>query len=384
MNLYIVITIVLVLILLSAVNTYLVKKKYRALCIEMEKQNEELAKASIKTVQALAGAVDAKDHYTRGHSWRVAEYSAMIAKELGLDTEQIEKIKYEAIMHDVGKIGIPDSVLNKGGKLSDVEYGMIKLHTTLGSEIISKIGSDKDAFAAARSHHERYDGKGYPDHLKGEEIPFNARIICVADSYDAMNSDRIYRKALPKNVIREEMIKGRGTQFDPKILDIFLKLFDEGIMNSIDIHARQDSVIVEMDEITYLLSDFLDMFKAKKEFKGDWDDEISKVGDVYNRLKKIAGKDDQYELSIIHIVAKDGVEVSAQKRQEAVEVMLDALKNTADTKTVCAQISQHQVVCLLPVKDGYNTATFMENVFLYYYKIIEVGDFEITYEIIEQ
>ena len=204
---------------------------------ERRKQVEEM---SFQTVQALAGAIDAKDRYTKGHSARVAEYSVLIARELGWDKERIDKLRYAALLHDVGKIGIPDAVLNKPGRLSDIEFGIIKSHTTTGCEILSNISTVEDAVDVARHHHERFDGTGYPDRLSEHSISEMARIVCIADAYDAMNSKRIYRNSLPEEVIRAELVRGRKTQFDPEVLDVFLRLFDEDKLQQTKEKFRDD------------------------------------------------------------------------------------------------------------------------------------------------
>ena len=179
-----------------------------------------------QTAEALASAIDAKDRYTRGHSSRVAIYSRMIAREAGKTEEECEQIYFSALLHDVGKIGIPDSIINKDGRLTDEEFAQIKLHPLYGSRILSQIHLSPRLSLGARHHHERYDGKGYPDGLKGEEIPELARIIGVADAYDAMTSKRSYRDPMPQDKVRAELIKGRGTQFDPQFADIMLRLID--------------------------------------------------------------------------------------------------------------------------------------------------------------
>ena len=178
-------------------------------------------------ISALAEAVDAKDPYTRGHSSRVAQYSHMLAKRMGLGDDEVERIVRMAILHDVGKIGVPDAVLNKPGKLTDEEFDLIKSHARRGGEILDKVKSMPELSAGARWHHERYDGKGYPDGLAGEAIPLEARIIGVADSYDAMTSDRVYREHLPQDVVREEIVNGMGTQFDPAVAKAMLDIIDE-------------------------------------------------------------------------------------------------------------------------------------------------------------
>lgn len=194
---------------------------------EMDKHREQLEEISLQLMQTLSTTIEAKDEYTRGHSYRVAEYSALIARELNWDEDEIRNLKNAAYMHDIGKIGIPDNILNKPVKLTDEELGVIKEHTVIGAEILKNITLIDHVKEAARSHHERYDGRGYPDGLKGEEIPLYARIIAVADSFDAMKSRRIYRSPLDDQVVYNEIFQNRGTQFDPELADIFLKLLDE-------------------------------------------------------------------------------------------------------------------------------------------------------------
>ena len=175
----------------------------------------------------MAEAIDAKDTYTNGHSGRVAEYAEMIAKRCGYTDEHLNSLYMMGLVHDVGKIGIPDAVINKPGKLTDEEYEMIKTHSVLGAKILGTIQGMPSLHTGARWHHERYDGTGYPDGLSGEKIPEEARIIAVADAYDAMTSRRSYRDALTQEKVREEILKGRGTQFDPRFADVMLQLMDE-------------------------------------------------------------------------------------------------------------------------------------------------------------
>ena len=180
-----------------------------------------------QTAFALAEAIDAKDGYTHGHSSRVAEYSEMIAREAGKSMSECKDIYFIALLHDVGKIGIPGSIINKPSRLDDDEFELIKSHPVKGMQILSKITRFPDLSIGAHYHHERYDGKGYPTGLKGEEIPEIARIIAVADAYDAMSSKRSYRDVMPQEKVRAEIEKGVGTQFDPEFARIMLKLIDE-------------------------------------------------------------------------------------------------------------------------------------------------------------
>ena len=181
----------------------------------------------VQVVQALADAIDAKDDYTKGHSGRVAEYAREIAKRYGYSERKQDEIYVTALLHDVGKIGVPDEVINKPSKLTDEEFAMIKDHPRLGAEILENIHSMPNLEAGAHYHHERYGGGGYPDGIAGLDIPEQARIIAVADAYDAMSSNRSYRKALPQETVRNEIEKGRGTQFDPIFADIMLSMIDE-------------------------------------------------------------------------------------------------------------------------------------------------------------
>ena len=164
-------------------------------------QSEQVRQMTLHTIQTLANAIDAKDPYTKGHSTRVSQYAVMIAGALGWEKERIEDLRYAALLHDIGKIGVPDSLLNKPSRLTDVEFAIIKSHTTTGGEILGEHTVVKPARDVALSHHERYDGKGYPHGLSGTEITEEARIVSIADAFDAMNSNRIYRKARSRNYI---------------------------------------------------------------------------------------------------------------------------------------------------------------------------------------
>jgi putative two-component system response regulator len=200
---------------------------------EVEKQTNlarERQKSNIKlfneTVLALAYTIDAKDAYTRGHSVRVADYSRTLSRLAGDSKEEQTQVYYSGLLHDIGKIGIPLSVINKQSKLSDEEFEMVKEHPLIGSKILSYITEFPQLSVGAHYHHERYDGKGYPEGLKGEEIPRLARIICVADAYDSMTSKRSYRDVLPQEVVRKQMFEGSGTQFDPFFCSLMLKMID--------------------------------------------------------------------------------------------------------------------------------------------------------------
>jgi putative two-component system response regulator len=192
---------------------------------KVEEQAQKIRASFFNAITALAYALEAKDVYTSGHSQRVTEISVAIAKHLGLDKENIEKIRLAGLVHDIGKIGVREAVLNKPGSLSDEEFEHVRLHSVTGERILKPIVDDGEILKAVRHHHERYDGTGYPDGLKGEQIPQLARIIAVADTFDAMTSERPYRKALTKDVACAEVERCRGTQFDPEAADAFLEVW---------------------------------------------------------------------------------------------------------------------------------------------------------------
>lgn len=196
---------------------------------EVKAQNEKVERISMQIVRTLSGAIDAKDTYTNGHSTRVADYSKEIARRKGLSREMQNDIYMMGLLHDVGKIGIPDAIINKPTALTEEEYSVIKHHPITGADILSNITEFPKLATGARWHHERYDGQGYPDGLRGEDIPMEARIIAVADAYDTMSSRRSYRNVLPQEQVREEMEKGKGTQFDPQFVDIILSMIDEDL-----------------------------------------------------------------------------------------------------------------------------------------------------------
>lgn len=196
---------------------------------ELRDEKEKVEQISKELAQSLSDTIEAKDAYTNGHSKRVAIYSQMLAERLGLSENDQDEIYLTALLHDIGKIGIPISVINKPGRLTDEEYELIQQHPVIGCKILSSISSLPSASVGARWHHERYDGKGYPDQLAGTDIPLFARIIGVADSYDAMTSKRSYRDVMPQEKVRAEVERCLGSQFDPQIGALMLELIDEDV-----------------------------------------------------------------------------------------------------------------------------------------------------------
>ena len=200
---------------------------------KLAEKSDQVQKVTLQTVSTIAHALDARDGYTQGHSTRVSVYASQIARELGLSQEEVENIRNVALLHDIGKIGIPDSVLNKPAKLTDDEYTMMKQHPTVGGEILKDIDTIPGIEIGTRYHHERYGGGGYPAGLQGESIPYIARIIAVADAYDAMTSNRVYRKRLSEDQVILELERCSGTQFDPAIAKVAVRLLKEGRMKNI-------------------------------------------------------------------------------------------------------------------------------------------------------
>ncbi len=217
---------VTVLYVFSSVIVFLLLWAYYVI-IKNIRAKKEVKSLSVEVMEALAHTIDAKDEYTRGHSVRVAKYSRMLAQKMGLSPEDCENVYYMGLLHDIGKIGVPNEIINSKNRLTDYEYGVIKKHPTIGYEILAEIKSRPDLCIGARWHHERYDGKGYPDGKAGEEIPIYSRIIAVADSYDAMTSNRSYRDYMKQDEVRSEIEKNMGTQFDPEVAKCMLEIIDD-------------------------------------------------------------------------------------------------------------------------------------------------------------
>ena len=193
---------------------------------ELANTNEKLERAYLDTVQTLRYTVEAKDPYTRGHSDRVSAFSVLLGKELGVSSEDLKTLEIGGLFHDIGKIGIPDSILLKEAKLTDDEYSQIKNHPSIGAHILCNAIVFQNILPIVKHHHERYDGNGYPSKLVGEQLPYLARIAAVADSFDAMTSKRTYRNAMLIEDVKQEIKRCSGTQFDPNIAEAFLNILN--------------------------------------------------------------------------------------------------------------------------------------------------------------
>lgn len=205
---------------------------------ELSDAKEQLEKAYLESIETLRYTVDAKDPYTKGHSDRVAEFSVLIGKQLGLPEEQLKTLRIGGLFHDIGKIGIPDHILLKNTRLTPDEYSEIKHHPSIGTHILSNATIFLDIIPIVKHHHERFDGRGYPENLKGEDIPFLARITTVADAFDAMSSKRTYRDSLDIQIIIEEIENNIGTQFDPVAANAFLDILRNNYSAVVDIQKK--------------------------------------------------------------------------------------------------------------------------------------------------
>ena len=214
----------LLLLIESGIKSIAQMNQIKKINEELSETNEKLEEAYLSTIQTLRYTVEAKDTYTRGHSDRVSQYSVLIGKHLGLSEKELHDLEVGGLFHDIGKIGIPDAILRKEAKLTDDEYSEIKNHPSIGAHILSSATIFQDIIPIVKHHHEKYDGTGYPGKLKGEEIPYLARIAAIADTFDAMTSKRSYRDSLPIDVVIAEFERCKGTQFDPELDNVFLDI----------------------------------------------------------------------------------------------------------------------------------------------------------------
>lgn len=228
----------LLLLIESGIKSIEQMKTIQKINEELRDKNDELEKAYLDTIGILRQTVEARDPYTRGHSDRVSEFAVLIGTKMGLDEKTIHTLKIGGLFHDIGKIGIPDSILLKESKLSDEEYSQIKNHPTIGAHILGNAKVFQDIIPIVKHHHERYDGKGYPSQLAGTDIPLIARITAVADAFDAMTSRRTYRDSIPIDKVKEEIARCSGTQFDPEIAKLFLDILNNEYNSILEIQNK--------------------------------------------------------------------------------------------------------------------------------------------------
>jgi putative nucleotidyltransferase with HDIG domain/YgiT-type zinc finger domain-containing protein len=277
--------------------------------LEGERLSQQSKSNLLATITVLIKLIEMRDPYTEGHSEKVSMWSEIVAQNLGLNKDEQEEIKLAARLHDIGKIGIPDRILNKPGKLNKEEYAEIKKHPGLGADILSNIDRLKKVSRIIRHHHEWYNGKGYPDGLVGEEIPLGSRIINVVDAYQAMRSDRPYRKAFPKEKAITELKRGAGTQFDPEIVRVFIRILNENISFVLEQRdLNREKIIIRMGTRCDLCGGELQKKVVKIQFYENHDriiiklqtDVCKKCGRTFysdtvaNKIIKIKEKMDEY------------------------------------------------------------------------------------------
>jgi|GEM_PF-794032 len=359
-------------------------KKVNQMNTDRNEAIEQVEHLSRTAMEALAKTVDAKDRYTSGHSMRVAEVACLIAEELGWNDEQMSELRFQGMMHDIGKIGVPDSVLNKPGRLNSIEFELVQSHTTVGSDILKNVTSIPGVEKAARHHHERFDGNGYPDHLIGEEIPINARIIGVADAYDAMNSDRIYRKALPKDVIRKEIVNGRGTQFDPFLVDVFIKLLDEDRLvtnEGGDSFVSRQGSNIDTSKFAIELNDAIDKIRGDNSLETV---ERVKLGEVTSVFRKLR---DEYEYEFMVIAfsirPKEDMNVTDEYLEKATDTMKISIQKSIRDEDISVKYSNTQMLAVLFNADPNSINLVVQRILLDFYKLFDASPLDISYKILD-
>lgn len=230
----------LLLLIESAIKSVEQMREIKSINAKLHDTYKQLEQAYMESIQTVRYTVEAKDTYTRGHSDRVSEYSVLIGKKLGLSEEDIRRLQIGGLFHDVGKIGVPDNILQKNGKLSNDEYSEIKNHPSIGAHILSTASIFQDILPIVKYHHERYDGNGYPERLKGENIPYLARITAISDTFDAMTSKRVYRDSIPLDKVIEEFKRCKGTQFDPELADLFVDILENDYDSILEIQKKYE------------------------------------------------------------------------------------------------------------------------------------------------
>lgn len=352
--------------------------------IEAEKANanEERLKLSFKMLSTLARTIDAKDKYTNGHSARVAVYATILGEALGFDEKTLERLRYEALLHDIGKIGVPDEILNKPDKLTDAEFKLIKSHTLVGYDILKDMAIMPHAKDVAKYHHERYDGKGYPSNAIGNDIPLHARIVCIADSYDAMSSDRIYRKALSKEVIREELVNGRGTQFDPELLDVFLKLFDE---HKLDVRIDSNLYDKADAEHEYVMEDIERILRNFSEIENNTEYAYRDFDKFYKYMRNVGIRyNHSIEVMSLNIIPKDGVEIKESDDVEAAEYLRQAIAKNVRAVDVYFKYTNREHIVILMDAGSDNINVIAQRVLFDFYASFDEPKYDVNYYLNEE
>lgn len=351
---------------------------------------------NLQVVTALATAIDAKDPYTRGHSSRVSQYSVMIAKTLGWEKERTDDLRYAALLHDIGKIGVPDSILNKPTRLSNVEFDIIKSHTTTGGEILREHTVVDAAEDVALSHHERYDGKGYPRGLRGKEISEEARIVGIADAFDAMNSSRVYRKACDRDYIMGQLIDGRGKQFDPEYVDVLIRLWNEGRLEE-SLKSGQESEKAD-EAIEASLHQAVETFvsenasgellveniKSAGNYQGALDVEYGQFARLYEFIANLQKRFDHPFKLILITLEQNGAETSlAASPESAMFFMERAIRISIRDVDVVTQYNRRQFLVIMMGTDNDGVKIAVDRIFKSYFRMSGSNAFTPSYAVLE-
>ena len=367
----------------------------------MSYKNEEISRRKIKemnlqVVTALATAIDAKDPYTRGHSTRVSEYSVMIAEALEWPKERIEDLRYAALLHDIGKIGIPDSILNKPTKLTDVEFDIIKSHTTTGGEILRERTVVDSAEDVALSHHERYDGRGYPRGLRGTEITEEARIVGIADAFDAMNSNRVYRKACERDYILRQLTEGRGKQFDPEYVNVLIDLWDRGLLDeSMKSDMRREEVDQEIEaslqeEVASFVSEsatpesLVADIRSAGNYEGALNVEYSQFARLHEFLAHLEKRYNHPFMMILITLDRNAEEdSSAASLENAMFYMERAIRISIRDVDIVTHYSRQQFLVIMIGTDLDGMKTAVDRIFKSYFRMSGSNTYSPSYSILE-
>ena len=358
-------------------------------------QSERVRKMTLHTIQTLANAIDAKDPYTKGHSTRVSRYAVMIAGELGWEKTRIDDLRYAALLHDIGKIGVPDSLLNKPTRLTEVEFDIIKSHTTTGGEILGERTVIKPARDVALSHHERYDGKGYPRGLSGREITEEARIVGIADAFDAMNSNRIYRAACSRDYILSQLTEGRGKQFDPRYVDILIDLWKRGRLDEslrmgaesgkddkrieVSLHEAVENFVNENAPDGLLMAEI----QHAGRYEGALDVEYSQFAKLYEFAANLEKRfDHPFKLILITLQRKNEDDSFSITLDNAMFYMDRAIRISIRDVDIVTQYNRRQFLVIMLGTDLSGVSIAVDRIFKSYFRMSGSNAFSPSYSIV--
>ena len=347
----------------------------------LNKKSLELQSVILEAITAIANTIDAKDEYTNGHSKRVAEYATALAVALHKDEEYVSNLRHMALLHDIGKIGVPDSVLNKVGRLTDTEFEMIKQHTSIGADILKNITMIQGVNLGAKYHHERYDGRGYPQGLAGEEIPYEARIIGIADAYDAMTSNRVYRKRLPKEVVMEELRKGRGVQFDPEMTDVFLTLVESGQVEPRETIECVDETVIEEGTrlLENTLSSPLDIGDGVQSYMSTHSEKLKFVRQYFEKTEQTYRL--KSKMIVFHIHANNQ-EYTSESMEHAKQSLDVAIHKSLKNGSFCNICRENQIIVVIMDENKDNIHLSMNRILQNYYRVRSENIFDVNFYVL--